>query len=108
LWSVSGHSESDFDGGFTLIASSANGTRNRTFELTEEELASIYITSNCPKGSMMLIVSQDGNEDGTEIKQPAAKLTDHHLVTDSLKPGDIRFSIRFEGARDCEITISWR
>ena len=104
---VSGSSESTFDGGFTFSAKSANGTLNRTFELTEEDLASIYVTSSCSKGGMFLTVSQDGNEDGTEIKQYITK-HDNPLAADTLKPGDIRFSIRFEEASDCTVTIRWR
>ena len=100
--------ENTFDGGFSIsYGSVTRGTRNRTYVLTVEELASIQVSSSSTKGKIVLVISQDGNEDGTEVTQDISNF-DGQISADTLSSGDIRFSLRFEGIKDSDTTISWR
>ena len=101
-------SENSFNGGFTITVGSArSGRRNRTFDLTIDELASIHITSTSTSGEIILIVSQDGEEDGTEVRLDISNFTGY-LYAPDLNPGRIRFSLQFEEIRNSETTISWQ
>ena len=108
-WSiVSGRSEKTFDGGFSIgVNSASSGTRNRTYTLTAEELAAIQVTSSSDEGTIILVVSQDGAADGTKIETDISNF-DGGIATDSLNPGCIRFSLRFEDVKNSNTSINWR
>ena len=108
-WRMSvNQSERSFDGGFEITVGSArSGHRNRTVNLTADELASIRISSTSTDGEIILVISQDGEEDGTETILDISNFTDYITVA-NLNPGRIRFSLRFEDIRNSETTIRWR
>ncbi|MCL2401446.1 MAG: hypothetical protein FWC90_02245 [Oscillospiraceae bacterium] len=94
-------------GNFSIsVGSASRGTRNRTFNLTADELASIHVSSTSAEGEIILVISSNGAEDGTEIRQNISNF-DGYLSADSLNPGRIRLSLRFEGIRNSNTTISW-
>jgi len=94
-------------GSFSIsVGSASRGTRNRTFNLTAEDLANIHVNSSSAEGEITLVISQNGEEDGTEIRLDISNF-EGYLSAESLSPGRIRFSLRFEGIRDSVTTISW-
>ena len=100
--------ERNIDGGFVItVGSAASGQRNRTFELSADELASIHVDSTSEAGEIILIISQDGAEDGTEVRLDISNFTGD-VSTDDLTSGRIRFSLRYEDIRNSDTTISWR
>jgi len=105
---VVNQTERNFDGGFTItVGSASSGHRNRTFNLTADELASIYVSSTTSEGEIILVISQDGEEDGTEVIVDVSNFSGY-ISAENLTAGRIRFSLRFEGIRTSETTISWR
>ena len=108
-WRMSvNQSERSFDGGFEITVGSArSGARNRTVNLTADELASIHVSSNSAEGEIILVVSQDGEEDGTEVRMDISNFNGY-ITAANLTPGRIRFSLRFEEIRNSETTIRWR
>jgi len=108
-WRMSvNQTERSFDGGFEITVGSArSGRRNRTFELTADELASIHVNSSSTAGEIHLVISQNGEEDGTEVVKDISNFVGY-IDIDSLDPGRIRFSLRFEDVRNSETTIRWR
>jgi len=106
---VSGLRENAFDDGFSIALNSASrGTRNRTFTLTTEELAHIQIHHHDHGGEIVLTISSNGNLDETEVVLNLHELP-HLLDVDAshLEAGRIRFSFRFEDARDSSTSINW-
>ena len=100
--------ERSIDGGFVIYVGSArSGHRNRTFTLSSDELASIHVESSSESGEIILIISQDGAEDGTEVRLDISNFTGSVSV-DDLTPGRIRFSLRFEDIRSSVTTIRWQ
>ncbi|MDR2600539.1 MAG: hypothetical protein LBC73_09730 [Oscillospiraceae bacterium] len=100
--------ESSADGIFTISVDSADrGTRNRTFNLNTDDLASINVNSSSNSGEIILVISQDGLLDGTEIRQDISNF-DGDIKTTGLNPGRIRFSLNFDTVQDSETTIKWR
>ena len=101
-------SERSFDGGFTITVGSArSGQRNRTFSLSADELGSIHVNSTSAEGEIILVISQNGAEDGTEVRMDISNFTGY-VPADDLTPGRIRFSLHFEGIRSSETTIRWQ
>jgi hypothetical protein len=100
-------SENSVDGEFSLNASRLNGRRNRTFELTTEELANIQVTSTSESGTITLVISHNGNEDGTEVTVDVTNFDDV-IDASTLESGRIRFSLRYDDVRTTSTTISWR
>ena len=100
--------ERSIDGGFVIAVGSArSGHRNRTFNLSADELTSIHVNSTSAAGEILLIISQDGAEDGTEVRLDISNFTGYVPAND-LTSGPIRFSLRFEDIRNSETTIRWR
>ena len=103
-----GISERSFAGEISItIGSLRSGHRNRTDTLTADELSSIYVESTSESGEIILVISQDGAEDGTEIRLNISNFTDLVSV-DDLTPGRIRFSLRFKDIRGSQTTIRWQ
>jgi len=101
-------SERSLNDGFIINVGSANsGRRNQTFNLSAEQLASIHVTSTSGEGEIVLVISQDGEEDGTEIVQDISNFIGY-ISADSLSPGRIRFSLRYDGVRNSETTVVWQ
>jgi len=95
-------------GRFTIsVGSASSGTRNRTFNLTAEELSSIYVTSTSQSGEIILVISQNGELDGTETRLDISNF-EGNVPVDGLTAGRIRFSLQFEGIRGSDTVISWR
>jgi hypothetical protein len=102
------HREGVYDGGFSVfIGSVGRGHRNRTFYLTADELSSIYVNSTSDEGEIILVISQDGTEDGTEVRLDVSNF-DGYDATDTLSYGRIRFSLRFNNISNSETTLRWR
>jgi len=100
--------ESSSAGRFSIsVGSASRGTRNRTFNLTAEELASINVASTSNSGEIILVISQNGELDGTEIRIDISNF-DGNVPVDRLTAGRIRFSLQFEDIRGSNTVISWR
>jgi len=89
------------------VGSASRGTRNRTFTLTTEELGSIYVNSSSTSGEITLVISQDGELDGTETRLDISNF-DGIVPVDGLTAGRIRFSLQFEDVRGTDTVVSWR
>ncbi len=61
--------EQSIEGGFIIyVGSATSGQRNRTFDLSADELNAIRVNSISEAGKITLVVSNDGKEDGTEVE----------------------------------------
>jgi len=107
-WRMSSNiNERRLNNGFEInVGSASSGRRNQTFNLTEEQLSSINISSLSAEGEITLVISQNGEEDGTEIVIDISNF-EGSISADTLSPGRIRFSLRFEGVRTTNTTITW-
>jgi len=100
--------ESSSNGRFAIsVGSASSGTRNRTFNLTAEELSSIHVTSTSDSGEIILVISQDGELDGTEARLDISNF-EGYVPTDELSAGRIRFTLHFESIRGSDTVIIWR
>ena len=106
-WSNRNLQESSSDTEFRIAANSVNGTRNRTFSLTADQLSRININSSAGSGVITLVISHDGNLDGTEIERD---ISDFNGIvdTDGLAAGQIRFALRFDDVRNADVVVDWR
>ena len=103
-----GLQERTSDGSFSIsLRSATSGTRNRTYTLTNEELSSISVSSSSANGEIILIVSQDGARDGTEIRTDVSNF-DGEISAGGLNAGRIRFTLIFDDVQDSSTVISWR
>ena len=93
--------------GFSISVQSASGRRNRTFELDASQLQSIRIDSASESGEIILVISNNGNEDGSEITLDISNF-DGEVDASQLSAGRIRFSLRYDEIRNSQTTISWR
>jgi hypothetical protein len=84
-----------------------SGTRNRTFNLTAEELSFIQIYSTSDEGEIILVISHGGNKDGSEI---TLDITNFYGEIDasSLEAGLIRFTFQFDEVRNSATMLRWR
>jgi len=100
-------SERRLNNGFEIsVGSTSSGRRNQTFTLTSEQLASIHATSTSEEGEIILVISQDGAEDGTEVVLDISNFTGY-IYEGSLEAGRIRFSLRYDGIRNSSTIIIW-
>jgi hypothetical protein len=100
--------ERTFDGGFSASADRvSSGRRNRTFNLTANEITAIHVTGSVYEGSLILVISQDGNEDGTEVVVDLSNGFDGFVDTSSLEAGRIRFSLRYDDVRNSNVRVTW-
>ena len=109
VWRTSVNVQERSSGGqFSIsVGSASRGTRNRTFNLTAEELASINVTSSSNSGEIILTISQNGELDGTETRLDISNFNGD-VPVDGLTAGRIRFSLQFEDVRGSDTVISWR
>jgi len=90
--------------GWTFTANSSNGessTHMRSF--TAEELESLYVESSVGSGSVALILTQGGNEREFDISGEFSG----HIDTSEFIAGQISLQMRFDNARDVDISITW-
>ncbi|MCL2854662.1 MAG: hypothetical protein FWE21_03490 [Defluviitaleaceae bacterium] len=103
------HSEERLENGFTASADFINiGRRNRTYELTANQLSSIAVVNTAEEGIVTLIISQDGVIDGTEIVMVLPN--DGGVAfpyTSNLSPGSIRFTLQYEGVTNVHTKVTW-
>jgi len=103
-----GRSESADSGGYTLaLRSAASGHRNRTFTLSAEELAQIRVESTSESGELTLVISHNGNLDGSEIRLDISNFSGY-VDASQLSPGRIRFAFHFDDVRNTDTKITWR
>ncbi|MCL2854376.1 MAG: hypothetical protein FWE21_02000 [Defluviitaleaceae bacterium] len=102
------HQERTLESGFSATADRIDrGHRNRTFNLNATELRMVQVFSTVGEGDLTLTISQNGEEDGTEIVLDLSEGFMGHVDTSSLSPGRIRFSLRYSGVRDVSTTVTW-
>jgi len=100
--------ESSSAGQFSIsVGSASRGTRNRTFNLTAEELASVHVESTSESGEIILVISQNGELDGTETRLDISNFAGN-VPVEGLTAGRIRFSLQFETVRGSDTVVSWR
>ena len=105
---VVNHSEQSLNDGFRIsVGSARSGRRNRTFNLSAEELAAMHINSSSDQGEIILVISQNGTEDGTEVTKDISNFSGG-VDTSTLNPGRIRLSFHFDNVRNSNTTVSWR
>ena len=105
---ASGHSTRRLGNGFAVTVGSArSGQVNRTYTLNEAELASIHVHSHMGSGEIVLVISQNGEEDGTEIVVNVSGHFNSIIDASHLNPGRIRFSLRLDEVRNTDTTITW-
>jgi len=96
-----------YNGGFSISVDSATGRRNRTFDMTQEQLSYLLIFSDSENGSITLTISQDGKIDGTETTIDVSNFREGISLAD-MEPGPIRFSLEFENVINSNTLIRWR
>lgn len=103
-----GVQERSSGGSFSIsLRSAASGTRNRTFTMTDEELLSISVNSSSESGEIILVISQDGARDGTEIEKDISNFNGE-ISAEGLNAGRIRFTLLFDDVQDSSTVINWR
>jgi len=107
-WSMSTNvRENRTSDSFTIsVGTARSGTRNVTFELTADELASLNVISTSESGEIILVISQDGRLDGTEIRIDISNFSGA-IPASELSAGLIRFSLQYDTIRDSNTVISW-
>lgn len=105
--SINRHEQS-FDGGFSASADRVDsGRRNQTFNLNDSQLGAIHVTGNAQEGSLVLVISQNGNENGTEVVLDLSDGFEGSVDASSLDAGRIRFSLRYDDVRNSNVRVTW-
>lgn len=100
--------EQTFNGGFSASADRvSSGRRNRTFHLHASEVNAIHVTGSAYEGSLILVISQNGNEDGTEVVVDLTNGFEGFVDTSGLDAGRIRFSLRYDDVRNSNVRVTW-
>jgi len=97
-----------YNGGFSISVDSAtSGRRNRTFEMTQDQLDYMLVLSESESGSIILTISQDGKLDGSETVLDVSNFREGISLA-NMEPGPIRFSLEFEDIVNSNTLIRWR
>ncbi|MCL2619998.1 MAG: hypothetical protein FWD97_03570 [Defluviitaleaceae bacterium] len=103
------HRERRLANGFIVSADSIDsGWRNRTYNLTAEQLSSIRIINSVDAGTVTLVISQDGALDGSEfVVFLSDSVAEFYPLLGNLEPGYIRFSLQYDNVRNVSTQITW-
>jgi hypothetical protein len=97
-----------FDGGFTVsVQSATQGTVNRTFELTTQELSNIRVHSHSSSGFLHMYIHGEDDSERFQILQGGTH-ADLDIDVSYLGEGSIRFTLNFNEANNTTVTVTWR
>jgi len=94
------------DGVWTVTATSVNGTLSRSFNLQQEQLDSLRVTSVAAQGSVQLVLIQGDVEKTVILDQ--LHVSAQPIDTSDFNPGSVRVRLNFTNARGVSIVVSWR
>lgn len=100
--------ESRTSGGWTFSAQSAQGYSTIFRDLSQEELNKFSVDSSIAEGEMLLILSQDDNSQSINLSEGKITLSAEDLGMDMFNPGRVSMQLKFNGAKNLSVNISWR